>query len=192
MGGARPAPEASANGSSDEGENVVGSSDETVTKRPRAAGTKRSRARPDEHEGPLCPSGHFFSKPVRDPSVSPSAPKRAKLASPARVEVALLPVSSGSSASEREGKGRGDGKGGDKRSRSPNSGDQQEGAKSQILTSPGEVAKAVQAASSGLSVLKAEEDVGPARVPTEVENALLASMSRRSYNVPLRLDARER
>ena len=63
MGGARPALEASANGSSDEGENVVGSSDETVKKGPRAVVTKRFRARPDAHEDPLCPSGHFLSKP---------------------------------------------------------------------------------------------------------------------------------
>ncbi|CAM9317280.1 unnamed protein product, partial [Ascophyllum nodosum] len=55
VGATRPAPEICIDGSSDEGENVVGSSDETVT--------KRSRARPDDHEAPLCPSGHFSSKP---------------------------------------------------------------------------------------------------------------------------------
>ena len=53
-------------------------------------------------------------------------------------------------------------------------------------------AEGIKRASSGPSVLEAEEDVGPARDPTVVEKALLASMSRRSYNVPLRLDTRER
>ena len=324
VGATRPAPEICIDGSSDEGENVVGSSDETVT--------KRSRARPDDHEAPLCPSGHFSSKPVRDPSVSPSAPKRAKLLSSPRVEVALLPASSDSSASERkmsperEGKRRDDGKGREKRPRSPYSGDEKlakvaksqtpsspgeasqlvvtaatvkvveaetspcsqkancssvasggsgggcstvaesasaslgpssspereeksgngskdkdkrprsanpgdqklvKVAKSPALSSPGEVAKAVEAetspcsqkadssgaangdgdgcstaaesasaegikgASPGPSVLEAEEDVGPARVPTEVEKTKLAIMSRQSITVPLRLDARE-
>ena len=255
---ARPAPEMCIDGSSDEGENgvsssdkggnLVGSSDETVTKRPRAAVTKRSRARPDDHEAPLCPSGHLSSKPARDPSVSPSAPKRAKLASSPRVEVALLPASSDSSASERQtspewkGKRRDDGKGRGKRPRSPNSGDEKlaKVAKSQTPSSPGQASqsvvtaatvKAVEAelspcglkadssgaasggggdgcstvaesssgegtegASPGPSVLliEAEEDVGPARVPTEVEKIRLAIMSREATTVPLRLDARER
>ena len=234
-------------GSSDEGENgvsspdkggnVVGSSDETVTKRPRVAVTKRSRARPDDHEAPLCPSGHLSSKPARDPSVSPSAPKRAKLASSPRVEVALLPASSDSSASERQTSPEWKGK-----RRSPNSGEEKlaKVAKSQTPSSPGQASqsvvtaatvKAVEAelspcglkadssgaasggggdgcstvaesssgegtegASPGPSVLliEAEEDVGPARVPTEVEKIRLAIMSREATTVPLRLDARER
>ena len=53
-------------------------------------------------------------------------------------------------------------------------------------------AEGIKRASPGPSVLEAEEDVGSARVPTEVEKTKLAIMSRQSITVPLRLDARER